>query len=143
MKILLAVDDTHFAQQAAESLARQFHPNETEIRVIHALQPIAVSSPPQMAAGYFPELNGEIGTARHVAEEAAGDLEKLGFAASYTVMEGIAEDVILEEANAWKPDLIVVGSHRKKGLDRLLLGSVSEAVARKAHCSVEILRTAA
>jgi nucleotide-binding universal stress UspA family protein len=36
--------------------------------------------------------------------------------------------------------LIVVGSHGRKGLDRFFMGSVSEAVARHAHCSVQIVR---
>jgi hypothetical protein len=36
--------------------------------------------------------------------------------------------------------LIVIGSHGRKGIDRFLLGGVSEAVARYAHCSVQIVR---
>jgi nucleotide-binding universal stress UspA family protein len=37
--------------------------------------------------------------------------------------------------------LLVVGSHGLHGLDRVLLGSVSEAVAMHAHCSVEVIRS--
>lgn len=40
----------------------------------------------------------------------------------------------------WNADLIMLGSHGKRGLDRFLLGSVSEAVSRHAPCSVEIVR---
>jgi nucleotide-binding universal stress UspA family protein len=50
------------------------------------------------------------------------------------------KELILEEAHKWGADLIVVGSHGRRGVNRFLLGSVSEAVASHARCSVEIAR---
>jgi nucleotide-binding universal stress UspA family protein len=52
------------------------------------------------------------------------------------------DEVILEEARRWDADLIIVGSHGRRGFKRFLLGSVSEAVAMKAHCSVVVVRGA-
>jgi len=49
---------------------------------------------------------------------------------------------ILDEADAWKADLIVLGSHGRRGMDRFWMGSVSEAVAMNARCSVEVIRAA-
>jgi hypothetical protein len=49
--------------------------------------------------------------------------------------------VILDEASKWNANLIVLGSHGRHGMDRLLMGSVSEAVAFHAHCSVEVVRS--
>jgi nucleotide-binding universal stress UspA family protein len=48
--------------------------------------------------------------------------------------------VILDQAESWGADLIVLGSHGYSGWRRFLLGSVSHAVATHAHCSVEIVR---
>ncbi|MFY9574809.1 MAG: universal stress protein [Blastocatellia bacterium] len=48
---------------------------------------------------------------------------------------------MIDESNAWDADLIVVGSHGYRGLTKLWLGSVSQAVAAHAKCSVEIVRT--
>jgi nucleotide-binding universal stress UspA family protein len=48
--------------------------------------------------------------------------------------------VILDEAEKWKVDVIVLGSHGRSGFDRMVMGSVSEAVALHAKCSVEVIR---
>jgi nucleotide-binding universal stress UspA family protein len=56
------------------------------------------------------------------------------------IKRGSARNVILDEAEKWDADLIVLGSHGYGGLQRFLLGSVSHAVATHAHCSVEIVR---
>ncbi len=56
------------------------------------------------------------------------------------VLMGEPFDMILEKSEEEKVDLIIVGSHGKKGIERLLLGSVSEKVARKAKCSVLVVR---
>ena len=53
---------------------------------------------------------------------------------------GVPKQVILDEAERWGADLIVVGSHGYSAWDRFLLGSVSNAVAAHAKCSVEIVR---
>jgi nucleotide-binding universal stress UspA family protein len=48
---------------------------------------------------------------------------------------------IIDHAAEWHADLIVAGSHGWEGLNRFLLGSVSESVVRHAPCSVEVVRT--
>ena len=53
---------------------------------------------------------------------------------------GDPRKVILDEAKDWGADLIVLGSHGYRSLERLMLGSVSESVATHAHCSVEVIR---
>jgi len=56
------------------------------------------------------------------------------------IHKGYAKRVILDEAEQWGANLIVLGSHGYSGFKRLLLGSVSQAVATHAKCSVEIVR---
>jgi nucleotide-binding universal stress UspA family protein len=56
------------------------------------------------------------------------------------LLEGASEDVILMVAATLQADLILVGTHERKGLNRLLVGSVSEAVMRHAHCPVMVVR---
>ena len=47
---------------------------------------------------------------------------------------------ILSSAEEWRADLVVMGSHGRRGFDRIVLGSVSETVALHAKCSVELVR---
>jgi nucleotide-binding universal stress UspA family protein len=56
------------------------------------------------------------------------------------VLPGSPRSAILEEAERWKADLIVVGSHGYGAWQRLVLGSVSQAVVLHAKCSVEVVR---
>jgi len=48
---------------------------------------------------------------------------------------------IVEKADEWKPNLVVLGSHNRSALGRLFLGSVSQTVLTEAHCSVRIARS--
>jgi len=59
---------------------------------------------------------------------------------SISVLVDSPKQIILNEAQAWGADLIVVGSHGRRGISRFVLGSVSEAVATHAACSVEVIR---
>jgi len=56
------------------------------------------------------------------------------------IVMGPPKRVILDEADKWKADLIIVGSHGYHAWERLLLGSVSQAVVAHAKCSVEVVR---
>ena len=140
MKILLATDDSKFSEAAADYLVGQLRPQDAEVRVLHVVEPSVISEPPQMSKGYYPELEDQLPQAREVVDRAAKALSSAGFRVTTSVETGDARSVILDDAAEWHADLIVLGSHGRKGLGRFLLGSVSEAVARHARCSVEIVR---
>ena len=59
---------------------------------------------------------------------------------SISVLVDGPKNVIIQEADKLGADLIVVGSHGHHGIERFMLGSVSEGVALGAHCSVEVIR---
>lgn len=50
------------------------------------------------------------------------------------------QGVLVDQAKRWNADLVILGSHGRKGMEHFLMGSVSEAVARYAPCSVYIVR---
>jgi nucleotide-binding universal stress UspA family protein len=139
MKILMAVDDSRFAEERLQAILTRGRPETTEVLVLHILQPIA-PPPPQMDRNFAPELESEKVAARALVGRIAEELRRAGFKADTQVGVGDARESILECAAEWGADLIVVGSSGKNGIQRFLLGSVSEFVARHAKCSVEIVR---
>lgn len=59
-----------------------------------------------------------------------------GVTVQYAAVQGSPAEAIVGQARLFAADLLVVGTHGRKGLDRLILGSVAETVVRNAHCSV-------
>src|ERR1035437_3886611 len=140
MKVLVGIDDSKFSGDVSRASVTQLRTEHTEVRVLHVLQPSA-PAPPQMAPGYAPELDDEKTPARELVERIASDLRCAGFKVDTAVEVGDIRERIIDAAEDWGADLIVVGSHGRSGIPRFLLGSVAEFVARHAKCSVEIVRT--
>lgn len=140
MKVLIAIDDSQFSQQALRVIAKQIRPEGSEIRVLHVLQQITSAPVPQMDPRYAPELEAQGKDASELVDRAASTLRSSGFKVEAAVEKGDIRLEIIDAAAVWKADLIVVGSHGRTGLPRLLLGSVAEFVARNAPCSVQIVR---
>jgi nucleotide-binding universal stress UspA family protein len=149
MRILLAIDDSKFAKAATHAVLSQVRQDHTQVLVLHAVDWSNFMPTPFPAVGVQPMFSGgqlesiiksETQSAQDLVKTAAERLRSAGFDASISVREGDPKMVILDCATEWRGDLIVVGSHGRKGVTRFVLGSVSEAVARYAHCSVEIAR---
>ena len=143
MKILLAIDDSEFSEAAIESVIRQATPQETEVRLLHVIEPIPIY-PDGQAWRYGPEASQVLEEQRKEAEglvaRASQTLREKNFNVMTAIEEGNPKEVIIDSAAEWHADLIVMGSHGRKGLDRFFMGSVSEAVALHARCSVQIVR---
>lgn len=144
MKILLAVEDFRCAEIVRKAVIAQFKTENAELRLVHALEAFPVGLAEEMGGRDVPDFVAARTRQRERLQkafsEASDALRSAGFHVTSSVDEGDARQVILDCAEEWGADLIVVCSHSQKGLKRFLLGSVSEAVARHAHCSVEIVR---
>ena len=142
MRVLIGIDDSKSSGDVVRAMVTQFRTEKTEVRVLHVLQPVA-PAPPQMAAGYAPELEEQQKPAHDLVERIAKELRGAGFKVDTAVEVGDIRESIIDFAADWGADLIVVGSHGQRGIQRFLLGSVAEFVARHAKCSVEIVRAPA
>lgn len=144
MKILVAVDDSKFSQAAVRSVAAMPWPPPTEIKVLHVIEPPSLIMGREMTA-HDPEFEAVWMAVREQAKAlvtgVVETLQQSGLTATTALAEGDPKSQIIDVAGNWHADLIVLGSHGRHGLNRFLMGSVSEAVVRHAHCSVEIIRT--
>ncbi len=148
MRVLLAADGSEFSREAARSLVGRPWPAGTEFRILSAVELMlptarAFLEPPFLDTSYLEANRAEaMQRAQNAIATAAAVLQEAGWSASesVSVLLETPQVAILREAEEWGPDLIVVGSHGHRGLDRFLLGSTSEAVAMNADCSVDVIR---
>jgi nucleotide-binding universal stress UspA family protein len=125
-RVLLATDGSENSAAAARALAERPWPEGSEFRVVSVEEPWVFTST----------------RVRNLEAVSSAEqvLASAGLKATGAVLSGNPKEAILDEARKWAADLIVVGSHGRRGFRRLLLGSVSEAVAMNAHCSVVVVR---
>jgi nucleotide-binding universal stress UspA family protein len=144
MRVLVAVEDEKYADAIVDFLAQHRWTPDTEFKLIHAVEPLLVgsymSACPSAYLSEITEQSTKYGQQllestksklmaklpdRHVFAEVFTEIPKFG---------------ILQQAHDWKANLIVLGSHGRRGMSRFLLGSVAEAVSSHAECSVVIVR---
>lgn len=146
MRILLAVDGSAYSDAAVEEIVKRPWPPESEIKVITAVAlPIMVGIEPWAASPeYFEPMEKAIrGAAEDVINRAMSRLNTIddkSLKISKEIIQGSPRQVIVDEAEKWSADLIVMGSRGLGAWNRLLLGSVSSGVVHHAKCSVEIVR---
>ena len=143
MKILLAVDHSKYSEAALKEVAKRPWPSRSTLRVLSVAEPL-----PPPAAELWIDARGSLDDAQKVlrkrtrefVERTAKKLKKPRLRVEAIVRDGHPREAIVEEARKWRADLIVLGSHGRTGLKRLLLGSVAASVVGHAPCSVEVVR---
>ncbi len=152
MKVLLATDGSECSVAAAKSLANRPWPTGTVVKVLTVEELMVFENQMKafsLSSVYPASLVEELlqdarQRANSAVEIATGILRCSGIRAISDPAAPVGEPrgAILDAAESWQADMIVLGSHGRRGLDRFLMGSVSEAVAVHAHCSVEVIRGA-
>lgn len=148
MKILIAADGSNYNFMAIERACEMVIKPESHImKIISVYHDVTTSSPEPLEIseeqlekieniGYLRSIEYCLKAEEIIKEHFPDDQIEI----SMKVVKGSAKKMIIEEAEKWKADLIVVGSLGHNFLSRLFLGSVSEAVLKYAECSVLIIR---
>ena len=150
MKVLLATDGSDFSLAAAHSVVTRPWPAGTVYKILSVEELVVVESPMAASslsaiypASLLEELIADARSRAVSAVEVTRDVFRQAGVAllnEQSIPTGEPRAVILDAARAWPADLIVLGSHGRRGMDRFLMGSVAESVAIHAHCSVEVIR---
>ena len=147
MKVLLATDGSKYAKAALEKCCELFAlDEEAEVRVLSVAEvSISAGTEPFGVSGeFYLSINSQLKKAaeEHVleAKEVVQNCLSGGGKVDTVVASGSPKSVIIEEAEEWGADLIVVGSHGYGFFERMLIGSVSDAVLHHAPCSVLVVK---
>lgn len=134
-RILLATDGSDISLAAAQAVAETSWPEHSQVKVVSVINPMIYSLE---EIGVLSDKGTD--RAHRAIGQAIGVLRGTSLELSGEVIAGAIERQIIDRAKDWDADLIVVGTHQRRGLKRLLFGSTSDIVASRAHCSVRIIR---
>jgi nucleotide-binding universal stress UspA family protein len=141
MKVLIGVDDSPHSDAVVDHVTGSVWPKTTKFVVLSATAPIFFGPGEAAAAdpiGRLLEKQEEYH--REIAEGAAGRLREAGLTAESRMVLGDPRAALLDTARSERSDLIIVGSHGRTGIKKLLLGSVASHVLTHAPCSVLVVR---
>ena len=142
LRMVLGVDGSPGSAAAAHAVEKRKWPAGTQVRVLTVLDTAVSTALPVAAAMAWQEIRFERAQdwVSEITGRVAGQLREAGLDASAVVLEGNPRKVVLDEAAHWQADCIFVGGKGLSRIERFLLGSVSTAIATRAHCSVEVVR---
>ena len=145
MKVLIAIDDAECSEAAIQSvIEKRCCEANMEIRLITVVEPINAEY--SDAGLYFEsllkaqELYKQERLILLSTKAAALRRGCPGIKIEKALIEGPVAHTIIEEAKNWSADLIIIGSHGRSGIERFLLGSVTEQIITQAPCSIEVVK---
>jgi len=143
MKILLAVDDSEYSTAAVNEVAKRPWPGSSSVKILKVVEPLPLGVEPWVGGSEgLDELDTELKKrANSLIKKTIERLKKNDLKVQSVIRHGSAASKIVEEAESWAADLIVVGSHGYSAIERLFLGSVAMSVVSHAPCSVEVVRS--
>jgi nucleotide-binding universal stress UspA family protein len=147
-KILIGIDDSKFAEHAAEYGFDIAHTYKAHVGLVHIVEPMMMPSAgtgSEVSLGTMPQVTGadelEIMNIQTEASESLIERTAKHLGKDLEVTEfnqyGDTAEGIINCAKEFNADLIVIGTHSRSGLDRLLMGSVAEEVVR--HSPIPVL----
>lgn len=141
LRILIGTDNSVDSNAAVETVCNRRWPSGTEVgllTVVDTVMPIAGAGAAVKWIEVADESNWD--QVREIFEPVAERIRAAGLHTEVLIKRGDPADSLIDGSHTWGADCIFVGAKGTRGIDRLLLGSVSSAVAARAHCSVEVVR---
>jgi nucleotide-binding universal stress UspA family protein len=142
-RILVGVDGSAASQRGLEEAVRLARKGGAELRIVHVLGELALMAGVPEAA----YLDAVLAEARRGGEQVVGKArataEAAGVRAEAELIETVGRsigDVLADEVVRWRADLVVLGTHGRRGLRRMVLGSDAESVVRTSPVPVLLVR---
>jgi nucleotide-binding universal stress UspA family protein len=147
-RILAATDGSETSELAIEQAARLAKDQNAKLRIVHVIEQsrLAFAAAGPVAVDLEAILEALRKSGQAALERGRAIAQRDGVQADVAIVGDDAVDdrvavVLADEARRWKADLIVLGTHGRRGINHLLMGSVAEAVARIAPAHVLLVRS--
>jgi nucleotide-binding universal stress UspA family protein len=141
-RIMVAVDGSDTAERGLQEALALARDQKARLAIAHVIDIVVVNGAEDFSETYMDNLRD---FARETLEKARKSAQAAGIEAEVQSPEIVTSgyhvaDKIAELARDWKADLLVVGTHGRRGVSRLLLGSVAERIVRMAPCALLLVR---
>lgn len=144
MRVLLAIDGSECSKAAVEYVKERPWHKDDEFLLVHVVEPIPVDIGIAYIPGaYTPDDGVVFEQSAALLKVVEGELRTTlaEQAIDAKVIAGPAKAELVDLAKEWPADIIILGSHGRKGINRMILGSVAEDVMKSAECSVTIVKS--
>jgi len=139
-RILVPVDGSAVAANGLSEAIKLAKSSRARLRLLHIVEDYTAFSAPDVGVDVGPLLEAMLGTGRKTLARIERRARSAGVKPESVLVENIGgrvADEIVWQAKHWRADLIVIGTHGRRGLQRALVGSDAELVAR--HSPVPVL----
>lgn len=140
VRVAIGVDGSPGSAVVIDAAVSRQWPAGTHFRLINADFALPVSTSENLVGPLTTWIDEERDKVDQNLKHAIDAIKAKGYQVESVKVQGDPKRILIEEIESWKADCIFVGAERLGLLDRILLGSVSSAVATRANCSVEIVR---
>jgi nucleotide-binding universal stress UspA family protein len=142
-RILVPVDGSDTAKRGLEEAILLAKALDSSLRLVHVVDDSALAMNPEAGIAAAPLVEDFAENGREILEEARVQASQQGAQVEVVLHEnftGRVANVIVEEAKTWGAELIVMGTHGRRGIRHAVLGSDAEAVVRASICPVLLVR---
>lgn len=138
-RILVPIDFSDCSLDALEYAAVVARQAKASIDVLHVLEPVTYGL--DFTLSLAKERSRQRKTLTRRLEDLSSALSATGVSVTCHLRGGVPVDTILDDVRSLKIDLVVMGTHGRRGLSHMMAGSVAEAVLRRATCAILTVRS--
>lgn len=138
-RLLVPVDFSDCSLDAVEYAAMVARQSKAAIELMHVLEPVAYGL--DFTLGHSAERDRKRERVKKQLQDLSAALSAAGVSVKSHLRGGVPVDTILDDVRILPCDLIVMGTHGRRGLSHVMAGSVTEAVLRRAQCPVLTVRS--
>lgn len=146
-KILVPIDGSHTSILGLQEAIKVAKSQKATLCLLHVIDEFVMMPDPSGAAAYTESVLKALRVGgREILSRAEAIVRKKGLRARSVLIENLTyrvADVIVEQAKKWDADLIVLGTHGRRGVRRLVMGSDAEGVVRTTPVPVLLVRSKA